>query len=165
MYILQIPKNKQPGSTLGCCHTPRSVINVDLSAHSRLWDCEQPPDSRGQKIKNWLFEKDLLLLNNGSSTRHSRITGRGSTPDLSECGSHWTRKATWEALEPINDSDHLQISITINHRIKYQPVLPCAASWKRNGVNWEEFSVEVEEQMTDQKNGSFLPESPVSPRY
>ncbi len=134
--------------------TARSVIIGDLNAHSRLWDYEQTPDSRGQEIEDWIIEHDLFLLNNGSTTRHSRITGRGSTPDLSVCGSHWTRKATWEVLEPIGDSDHLPISITINHRIKYQPVLPRKASWKRNGVNWEEFSTKVDEQMTD------LPEEP-----
>ncbi len=53
--------------------TAKSVIIGELNAQSRLLDYEQPPDSCGQEIKDWLIEKDLFLLNNRSSTIHSRI--------------------------------------------------------------------------------------------
>ena len=125
----------------------QAIIVGDFNGHSRLWDYLQPPDPRGQELEDWILDHDLHVLNDGSPTRHSRITGNASTPDLTLCGSAWSSKTTWRLEEPLGSSDHLPIATTINHAVHYHPVVPRAAAWKRNGVEWSTFSEEVDRRM------------------
>ena len=68
----------------------------------------------GDKILEWILDNDQHIVNDGFSTRTSQITGNNSTPDISLCGS----------------SDHRPILIEINHKIRYNPVVPRAARWR-----------------------------------
>ena len=115
---------------------PSSLILGDLNGHSQMWDPIQTQDQRGDKILDWILDNDLHIFNDGSATRNSRITGNDSTPDISLSGSNWSAKTFWRLAEPIGNSDHLPILIEINHKIHYEPVVPRAARWRRNGVNW-----------------------------
>ncbi len=49
----------------------------------------------GQEIEDWLIGQDLFLLNNGSTTRHSRIAGHGST--------HGRSFSMWQPLDEKSD--------------------------------------------------------------
>ena len=60
--------------------SPSSIILGDLNGHSQLWDSLQPYDQRGDEILDWILDNDLHILNDGSATRTSRITGNDSTP-------------------------------------------------------------------------------------
>ena len=77
-----------------------------------------------------------------------------STPDLWLCGCNWSIKTSWSLAESNGISDHLPISIVINHRIRYQNIIPRKARWHRNGVDWFSFTNEVESRMQQ------LPEEP-----
>ena len=113
------PSLIKPGSS--------SLFLGDLNGHSQMWYPIQPQDQRGDKILDWILDNDLHMLNNGSATRASRITGNGSTPDISLGVSHWSAKSSWRLVEPIGNSDHLPIIIELNHKICYKPVIPRSA--------------------------------------
>ena len=133
---------------------PSSLILGDLNGHSQRRDPIQPQDQRGDEILDWILDNDPHSLNDGSATGTSRITGNDSTPDISLCGSNWSAKASWRLSEPISSSDHLPILIEINHKIHYKPVVPRAARWRRNVVDWSCFTNEVESKMSN------LPDEP-----
>ena len=119
-----------------------------------MWDPIQPQDQCGDEILDWILDNDLRILDNGFANRTSRITGNDSTPDSSLCESNWSAKTSWRLAEPIGSSDHLSILIEINHKIHYKPVVPRAARWRRNGVDWPCFTNEVESKMSN------LPDEP-----
>ena len=59
---------------------PSSLILGNLNGHSQMWDSLQPQDQRGDKILDWILDNDLHILNDGSASRTSWITGNDSTP-------------------------------------------------------------------------------------
>ena len=130
--------------------SPSSIILGNFNGHSQLWDSLQPHDQRGDEIVDWILDNDLHILNDGSVTRISRITGNDSTPpDISLCGSNWSAKTSWKLAEPIGNSDHLPIIIKLNHKICYKPVIPRSARWLKNGVDWSSFTNEVESKISN----------------
>ena len=106
---------------------PSSLIPGDLNGHSQMWDSPQPQDKCGDEILDWILDNDLHILNNGSATRASWITGNDSTSDISLCGSSWSAKTSWRLAEPIGSSDHLPIIIEVNHKICYKPAISRSA--------------------------------------
>ena len=124
-----------------------SIIIGDFNVHSHLWDHFQPPNTWGDKITDWIINKDLHVLINGSATLTSRITGNDSTPNLLLYGCNWSIKTSWSLAEPIGSSDCLPVSIVINHIIRYQPAIPRKAWWCCNGIHWSSFIKEIESQM------------------
>ena len=110
---------------------PSSLILGDLNGHSQMWDSSQPQDQRGDKILDCILDNDLHILNGGSATWTSRITGKDSSPDISFCGSNCSAKTSWRLAEPIGSSDHLPIIIEVNHKICYKPVIPRSAQSRK----------------------------------
>ena len=55
------------------------------------------------------------MLKDGSATCPSQITRNDSTQNLSLCGYNWSTKTSWTLAEPIGNSEHLPITIIINH--------------------------------------------------
>ena len=52
---------------------PHSIIIGHFNGHSHLWDHVQPPDARGDKITDWIINKDLHVLNDGSATHTNKV--------------------------------------------------------------------------------------------
>ena len=117
-----------------------------------MWDPIQPQDQHGDEILDWMLDNNLHILNDGSATRTSQITGNDSAPDISLCGSNWSAKTSWRLAEPISNSDNLPIIIELNHKICYKPVIPRSARWRKNGVDWSSFTNEVESKMSNLPN-------------
>ena len=57
---------------------PSSLILGDFNGHSQMWDSSQPQNQRGDAILDWILDNDLHILNDGSATRTSRITGNAA---------------------------------------------------------------------------------------
>ena len=80
------------------------------------------------------------------STR--RLSGgsvtRLDTGDLSICGSTWSSRANWRTLDPIGNSDHIPIEVTINTRVDRDTAFMGAAKWKTKDVTWGDFTKEIE---------------------
>ena len=92
-----------------------------------MWDSFQSQDQRGDEIIDWVLDNDLHILNDGSDTRTSQITGNDSITDISLCGSNWSGKTSCRLAEPIGSSEHIPIIIELNHKICYKPVIPRSA--------------------------------------
>ncbi len=63
----------------------------DLNAHSHLWDTNQPSDTRGKQLEDWVIAHYASALNDGTATLLNRATG-----DLSSPGFPLTDKAEWK---------------------------------------------------------------------
>ena len=124
-----------------------SLICGDFNGHSVLWDSHVDPDARGEEIVEWMFDQNLTVLNNGDATRINRDTGNVSTPDVTLCGTDWMGKTEWYVTDPIGSSDHLPILITVNCDVKHQSVYGKRSKWRSNGVDWEKFRLEIDENM------------------
>ena len=74
------------------------------------------------KILDCILYNNLHILNDASANQTSQITGNDSTPDISVCGSNWSKKTSWRLADPIDNSYHLPIFIKINHKICYEAV-------------------------------------------
>ena len=129
--------------------SPSSLICGDFNAHHPVWDNIQPEDERGTDLLEWASSNNLSILNNCTVTRHSRITGNGSSPDVTLAGKTWNDKCAWAVDDDeIGGSDHLPIVITVHTSIKHQPVLGNSPRWRSNGVNWNEYRAEVEKTIS-----------------
>jgi len=136
-----------------------SIIFGDFNAHHPIWDEVQPEDERGTDVVEWANVNSLSILNNGSVTRHSRVTGGSSSPDLTICGTTWEEKCQWAVdEEEIGGSDHLPIVITVMTSASHQPILGRAPRWRNNGVNWKKFSEEVDRILTEEPPEESLKE-------
>ena len=93
------------------------IIIRDFNGHSHLWDPIQPPDSRDKEQEEWIYDLNLHVLNNGSPTRTSCITGNNSSLNLSiSARTLWT-KTSWKTADPISNSNHLPIQIDIHYSV------------------------------------------------
>ena len=57
---------------------PSSLILGDFNGHPQMRDSSQPQNQRGDAILDWIIDNDLHILNDGSATRTSRITGNAA---------------------------------------------------------------------------------------
>ena len=96
LLSVSIQQAKKKWLTLNNIYIPRGDIDLswipikgntitagDFNGHCGLWDDEQPSDSRGDYIVDWMLENDLSCMNDGSPTRINRGTAGLSTPDIS----------------------------------------------------------------------------------
>ena len=118
-----------------------------MNAHSLLWDDIQPSDTKGTAIEDWMIDKDLTLVNDGTHTRTRRVTGNESTPDITLCGRSWKDKISWSVEKPIGGSDHLPILIEVNNKVKHVNNLDSKVKWKSRDVDWEVFKETVEQEI------------------
>ena len=125
-----------------------SLICGDFNGHSPLWDDSQPTDDRGEELLDWILEKNLTIMNDGSHSRINKATGNSSTPDLSLCGKLWQNKFDWSTGECIGASDHLPIYINIHSKTNHQSVFGKIPRWRSNDVDWTKFTEEVETSLS-----------------
>ena len=134
-------------------HIPASglcFIAGDVNGHSVLWDNRQPPDSRGERIEEWLADCNMHCVNDGSPTRTNRAPGSHSTPDVFLAPSQWLNQVGWTTLEDIGGSDHLPGMATIHCKWKSVAPLQRLARWKKN-ADLSSFSKVLEEKVKSLK--------------
>ncbi len=64
------------------CVGPFTLVSVDLSAHSYLWDKRQSADRRCETDVDWLISRNASILNNGEPTYVNRATARLITRNI-----------------------------------------------------------------------------------
>ena len=124
-----------------------SIICGDLNAHSFLWD--RIEDDRGSEVEDWIIEKNLGVLNDGSPTRIDR--GRDiepTAPDVTICSSSLTNKCSWRPIDGIGSSDHQPILIEIAGKVKHNPVYTGQAKWKTRDVDWQAWQDEIDSSIS-----------------
>ena len=85
-----------------------SIIVGNFNGHSHLWDHVLLLDAQGDKIMDWIINKDLDVLNDSSANHTSCITRNDSTLDLSLCSHNWSIKTSWSLERPIGDRSNYQ---------------------------------------------------------
>ncbi len=60
-----------------------TFLGGDLNAHSRLWDTNQPSDTCGEQLEDWVVAHSVSVLNDGTATLLNRTTGGLSSSDIS----------------------------------------------------------------------------------
>ena len=106
----------------------------------------QEPDSRGERIEEWISDCNLHCVNDGSPTRTNRATGNHSTPDVFLAPSQWLNKVGWTTLEDIGGSDHLPGMATVHCKWKSVAPLQRLTRWKKN-ADLSAFSQILEEKI------------------
>ena len=98
-----------------------TVVGGDFNAHSLSWDPFQPESAIGEAIEEWARDSNLLILNDGSPTRHNPSTTQSATtegrsaPDVTMLSQSLarSREVKWATQRGIG-SDHLPILTTIS---------------------------------------------------
>ena len=129
-------------------------IAGDMNCHSALWDPKQPPDSRGERIEEWLSDSNLYCANDGSATRINRATGNESTPDVFLAPSQWLNRIQWTTNEDIGGSDHLPSTTTLLCKCKKMKPLERQPRWKKN-ADLSAFSELLEEKVDSTENNTI----------
>ena len=147
------PANSNNKAVFAPQHIPvndNSLILGDLNGHDELWDALQPPDARGEDVAKWIFDNNLAVVNDrNKATRINKQTGGLSSPDVSLAGSNWSNKCIWSTGDQIGKSDHLPITIAITTTVQHQTVFGRKARWRRNGINWNAFREEIEDETSN----------------
>ena len=100
-----------------------SIFAGDFNGHSQIWDHIQPTDDRGEKIVDWVIQRELQCVNDGSPTRINRATGGLSTPDITLVTSGLQTKTKWTTVKDTSmGSDHQPIIIEL-HEQTFKPYL------------------------------------------
>jgi hypothetical protein len=80
-------------------------------------------------VEDWCASNNMLPLNNGTSTRVSRITGLWSTPDLSIAHMSQSHRYNWYTLNDLG-ADHLPIIIEVDREVN------AVSKAKKTVPNW-----------------------------
>ena len=128
--------------------SPNSIICGDFNGHSPMWDQIQPQDARGEETEDWIIDNELSILNGEAPTRLNKVTTNWSTPDLSLSGSTWSGRHNWSLVDCIGGSDHLPILISLQTKVRFQPVLGRIPRWRSNGVDWDAFQKGADEAIS-----------------
>ena len=105
---------------------------------------------RGEKIENWIAERDMICQNDGSPTRIDKRTGRETTSDIT-CGhSLMSERFEWRTEYEFS-SDHKPIIVSMansyNQIIRTNEKL--VYKYEISKANWSEYTMEIEDNIPD----------------
>ena len=126
--------------------SPRTMIMGDLNAHHPAWDVScSDPDGVGQRVHDWLVDKEWDVLNDGSATRAGYREGRLTAPDVILAPRDMARRCTWRLGDDLG-SDHLPmvVSVTVDGSL---PRRVRKTRWAFGKANWPAFKADCEETL------------------
>ena len=96
------------------------IIAGDVNAHALSWDSSMeleanhggPEFIRGEMIEGWMADKDMICMNDGTTTYTDRRTGKESTPNVTLLHASQAEKFDWKVLDELGGSDHKPILLT-----------------------------------------------------
>ena len=117
------------------------IIMGDLNAHHPLWD-KSNINKGGITISDFMFNNDLIVKNDGSSTLFQSAINKVSAVDLTLVSSQLAIYSSWEVIKDCGNSDHFPTLLsfqTINNQdLKDSFTKPyLARNFKK--ANWELF--------------------------
>lgn len=141
----------------------RHFIGGDFNAHSALWDDFQPATDWGEALEQWVVDKSLDCLSDGSATRVNRATGGESAPDITFVSAPLREKADWAALEYLG-SDHRPLLSTLDLRVGGLKKCGTRLRWNWDKADWEGYRGAVDSRlaMSGDPAGMSLSEKCVS---
>ena len=120
----------------------------DVNAHSMSWDAHVEGDARGELVEEWLCDREVVLLNDGSFTRRGRGTGVLSAPDITVCSTKLAQEwgPAWSTAQTL-DSDHVPIIIRGGYRVDIGQVEEGRLVWNWKEADWPRYQAMVELRM------------------
>ena len=103
----------------------------DFNAKHTLWG-ETFCDRWGLIVEDLIDRNDIILMNDGSPTRHDVFHNTDSAIDLSICSSSLRLDYQWSVDEDTHGSDHWPIHLKY---LKNVPS-PCLLKWKVSKADW-----------------------------
>ena len=140
------------------------ILLGDFNAHNRLWEPHCTIDNAPSKeIIQFINNKGLVLLNDGSPTRHDINAGRLSALDLTFASPNLSGKSEWKAHDHLLGSDHYPVILELHTRYNFTEYKP-QPRWKLDQADWSLFrqmlySVNIcidENSSVNEKNTEFV---------
>ena len=112
------------------------ILTGDFNARHSLWG-EQTFNSWGYIVEGFIDQNDIVLMNDGSPTRHDVAHNSKSAIDLTFCSPSLRLDYEWSVDNDLHGSDHWPI------HIKYVRNLPspCQPKWKTDEADWGSFTI------------------------
>ena len=88
------------------------LILGDFNSHSPLWGSSST-DSNGRLIEQYIEDKNIILLNDGSGTRMDHHTGKISCLDLTLATPLLANRCSWTVRQNKLGGDHFPIEIKL----------------------------------------------------
>ena len=118
------------------------ILMGDFNSHHTLWGCTDIND-KGRTIEGFISERDLVLLNDKTSTYLHPATGSYSSFDLTICSPGIYPDFNWKVFDDLHGSDHFPIQVSeIGPSVQQRP-----QRWKLHKANWEQFQVHCEQSI------------------
>ena len=118
------------------------ILMGDFNSHHTLWGCTDIND-KGRTIEGFISERDLVLLNDKTSTYLHPATGSYSSLDLTICSPGIYPDFNWKVFDDLHGSDHFPIQVSeIGPSVQQRP-----QRWKLHKANWEQFQVHCEQSI------------------
>ena len=118
------------------------ILMGDFNSHHTLWGCTDIND-KGRTIEGFISERDLVLLNDKTSTYLHPATGSYSSLDLTICSPGIYSDFNWKVFDDLHGSDHFPIQVSeIGPSVQQRP-----QRWKLHKANWEQFQVHCEQSI------------------
>ena len=83
----------------------------DFNSHHTLWGCMNTND-KNRTIEEFITKKDLVQLNDESSTYLHPATGSYSSLDLPICSPEIVPDFNWKVVDDIHGIDHFPIQVS-----------------------------------------------------
>ena len=119
------------------------LINGDLNGHNVAWGSTHT-DGRGRIIENFINDNNICLMNDGSITYISPVSGNGSVIDLALCHPDLSMDFKFSVADDLRSSDHFPIILEIINTDPPDPI----EKWNFNKADWPKFYQTCEEQIT-----------------
>jgi len=111
-------------------------VGGDWNAHNICWDPFVEGDERGEMVMEWLDERGLVVLNDGTASRKERGSGRPSVPDVTAVSGGMRNECRWEVVEGFT-SDHFPIVVTVGEGGVRPSREVKRLMWNWSEANWE----------------------------
>ena len=126
----------------------RHIFGGDFNAHSALWEDSQPGDGRGEALESWCVDKGLGCCNDGSTTRVDRISGSGSSLDITLVSMPLLERVEWRVLSP-RGSDHLPVLSEIHLNVGCLVAHDGALKWDWTSADWKAYGDAVDQTVSE----------------
>ena len=124
-----------------------TILCGDFNSHNILWGGRKI-DYKGRNLEDFIEDAGLVLLNDGSDTHVSPISGL-SPIDLAFASPQIAAKCTWSVDSTTTiGSDHLPIFIQVKKSLNPTPDSP-QRRWNFKKADWEKFSCICTEEISE----------------
>ena len=110
------------------------ILMGDFNAKSPLWG-NSVCDRWGSLVEQFIDVNEVILLNDGSKTRHDIYHHSSSAIDLTICSAALALDYQWSVDDDLHGSDHWPIHLRYINNIPS----PCPPKWKIEEADWDEY--------------------------